>query len=254
MGLANKTIVFVAGLGCIGKDTCKALVKRNVKNLIILDRLDKPEIIDEIKKVNPKSNVTYQSYDVMAPVSESCKQLAKIFAKYKKVDVLVNGAGILDDHAIEKTIAINFTGLVNTTTAIMPFWDIRNGGPGGSLCNIGSVTGFNAIYQVPVYSASKAAVVSFTQSIAKLSKITGVKAYTVNPGITATSLVQSFNSWLDVEPCVAQKLLEHPTQTTEQCAESFAKAIECDENGALWKMDLGTLEPIKWDIYWDSHI
>ncbi|XP_032306095.1 alcohol dehydrogenase-like [Drosophila ananassae] len=41
----------------------------------------------------------------------------------------------------------------------------------------------------------------------------------------------------DVEPDVAELLLEHPTQS---------KAIEKNKNGGLWFLDQGTLEDIKW--------
>lgn len=133
---------------------------------MILDRIDNPKALAELNSINAKVTVTFYPYDVTASVAETTKLLHTIFAKLKTVDLLINGAGILDDHQIERTIAINFTGLVNTTTAIMEFWDKRKGGPGGIVCNICSVTGFNSIYQVPVYSASKAAVVSFTSSLA----------------------------------------------------------------------------------------
>lgn len=79
-------------------------------------------------------------------------------------------------------------------------------------------------------------------------------AYTVNPGITRTTLVHTFNSWLDVEPQVAEKLLAHPTQPSLACAENFVKAIELNQNGAIWKLDLGTLEAIQWTKHWDSGI
>nr|BAD98183.1 hypothetical protein [Drosophila pseudoananassae nigrens] len=252
--LCDKNVIFVAGLGDIGLDTSKELLKRDLKNLVILDRVDKPELVCELKELNPKVKVTFMPYDVTVPLAESKKLLKKIFDKLKCVDILINGAGILDDHKIEATIAVNYTGLVNTTTAIMDFWDIRKGGPGGIICNIGSVTGFNPITQVPVYSGSKAAVVNFTSSLAKLAHITGVTAYTVNPGITRTSLVAKFNSWLDVEPDVAELLLEHPTQSTKECAASFVKAIEKNKNGGLWFLDQGILEDIKWDKHWDPCI
>lgn len=244
---------------------------------MILDRIDNPAAIAELKAINPKVTVTFYPYDVTVKIAETTKLLKTIFAKLKTVDILINGAGILDDHEIERTIAVNYTGLVNTTTAILDFWDKRKGGPGGIICNIGSVTGFNAIYQVPVYSGTKAAVVNFTNSLAvsasqnsrvqilnvifissyypqKLAPITGVTAYTVNPGITRTTLVHKFNSWLDVEPEVAEKLLAHPTQPSQACAENFVKAIELNKNGAIWKLDLGTLEPIQWTKHWDSGI
>nr|ABF85721.1 IP04669p [Drosophila melanogaster] len=155
--LTNKNVIFVAGLGGIGLDTSKELLKRDLKNLVILDRIENPAAIAELKAINPKVTVTFYPYDVTVPIAETTKLLKTIFAQLKTVDVLINGAGILDDHQIERTIAVNYTGLVNTTTAILDFWDKRKGGPGGIICNIGSVTGFNAIYQVPVYSGTKAA-------------------------------------------------------------------------------------------------
>nr|Q07588.2 RecName: Full=Alcohol dehydrogenase [Drosophila immigrans]AAA28357.1 alcohol dehydrogenase [Drosophila immigrans] len=254
MAIANKNIIFVAGLGGIGLDTSKGIVKAGPKNLVILDRIENPAAIAELKAINPKVTVTFYPYDVTVPLAETKKLLTTIFAKLKTVDLLINGAGILNDHQIELTIAINFTGLVNTTTAIMDFWDKRKGGPGGAIANICSVTGFNAIYQVPVYSASKAAVVSFTSSLAKLAPITGVIAYSINPGITKTTLVHKFNSWLDVEPRVAELLDEHPTQTTTQCSQNFVKAIEANQNGAIWKLDLGRLDAVNWTKHWDSGI
>ncbi|XP_062132941.1 alcohol dehydrogenase [Drosophila sulfurigaster albostrigata] len=254
MAIANKNIIFVAGLGGIGLDTSREIVKSGPKNLVILDRIENPAAIAELKAINPKVTVTFYPYDVTVPLAETKKLLTTVFAQLKTVDLLINGAGILDDHQIERTIAVNFTGLVNTTTAILEFWDKRKGGPGGVIANICSVTGFNAIYQVPVYSASKAAVVSFTSSLAKLAAITGVTAYSINPGITKTTLVHKFNSWLDVEPRVAELLDEHPTQTTLQCAQNFVKAIEANQNGAIWKLDLGRLDPVNWTKHWDSGI
>lgn len=254
MAIANKNIIFVAGLGGIALDTSREIVKRGPKNMVILDRIENPTAIAELKAINPKVAVTFYPYDVTVPLTETSKLLKTIFAKLKTVDLLINGAGILDDHQIERTIAVNFTGLVNTTTAIMEFWDKRKGGPGGVIANICSVTGFNAIYQVPVYSASKAAVVSFTSSLAKLAPITGVTAYSINPGITVTPLTHKFNSWLDVEPRVAELLNMHPTQTTTQCAQNFVKAIESNQNGAIWKLDLGRLDAVTWTNHWDSGI
>nr|Q00670.1 RecName: Full=Alcohol dehydrogenase [Scaptomyza crassifemur]AAA72979.1 Adh gene product [Scaptomyza crassifemur] len=254
MFIAGKNIIFVAGLGGIGLETSREIVKSGPKNLVILDRAPNPAAIAELQALNPKVTVSFYLYDVTVPQSETVKLLKTIFAKLKTIDLLINGAGILDDHQIERTIAVNFTGTVNTTTAIMEFWDKRKGGPGGVVANICSVTGFNSIYQVPVYSASKAAALSFTSSIAKLATITGVTVYSINPGITDTTLVHKFNSWLDVEPHVAEKLLAFPTQTSLACAKNFVKAIEANKNGAIWKLDLGRLDEIEWTKHWDSGI
>nr|AAB17138.1 alcohol dehydrogenase 1 [Drosophila buzzatii] len=254
MAIANKNIIFVAGLGGIGLDTSREIVKSGPKNLVILDRIENPAAIAELKALNPNVTVTFYTYDVTVSVAESTKLLKTIFDQLKTVDLLINGAGILDEDQVERTIAVNFAGTVNTTTAIMSFWDKRKGGPGGVIANICSVTGFNALYQAPVYSASKAAALSFTNSLAKLAPITGVTAYSINPGITKTALVHKLNSWLNVEPRLAELLLEHPTQTSLECAQNFVKAIEANQNGAIWKLDLGRLEAIEWTKHWDSGI
>ncbi|EDV99436.1 GH13846, partial [Drosophila grimshawi] len=244
--IAGKNIIFVAGLGGIGMDTCRQIVKRGPKNLLIFDRLDKPDYITELQKLNPKTKVAFYSYDVTVPLSKSKELLQEVFEKYETIDLLINGAGIMDDHQIEKTIAVNFTGTVNTTTAIMDFWDYRNDGPGGVIANICSVTAFYPNCQVPVYCASKAAVFSFTVSLALLAPVTGVTAYSINHSITRTTLGQNFNSWLDVGPCITEKLSDTPSQSTAQAAKSFVKAIEANKNGAIWKLEQGKLEEVKW--------
>lgn len=122
--------------------------------------------MEELKRINNKTKVMFFHYDVTAPLDISIALLHKVFDYYKTIDLLINGAGLLDERQIAKTVEVNFTGTVNTTTAIMKFWDKRLGGPGGVVANLCSASAFNPIYQLPVYSASKAAVLSFTISLA----------------------------------------------------------------------------------------
>ncbi|EDV99433.1 GH13026 [Drosophila grimshawi] len=237
--------------------TCREIVKKGPKNLLILDKIEKSETIKNLQELNPETTtVTYYPYDVTVSLVESKKMLTTIFEKFKKIDLLINGASILDDHQVEETIAVNFTGMMNTISALMDFWDKQKGCSGGAIANICSVAAFNPIYQLPVYSASMAAVFSFTNSLAKLAPITGVTAYSINLGIMRASLVGQYNSWMDVEPCVVHLLLQHPTQTPTNAARNFVKAIEANKNGAIWKLDLADLEEVKWTGFkhWDPRI
>ncbi|EDW12368.2 alcohol dehydrogenase [Drosophila mojavensis] len=254
--IADRNIIFVAGLGSIGMGASREILKKGPKNLLIFGRSIKPKAMEELKRINKKANIKFYKYDVTLPLEASRELLHKVFEEYKKIDLLINGAGLLDEHQIAKTVDVNFKGTVNTTTAIMDFWDKRRGGPGGVIANLCSASAFNPIYQLPVYSASKAAVLSFTISLAKLAPLTGVTAFSFNPGITQNPLKNKCNSWLNVEPCVGKLLLIHPTQTTKQAGKSLVEVLEANRNGVIWKVDQGRLEAVKWlgQRYWDSGI
>ncbi|EDV98797.1 GH13403 [Drosophila grimshawi] len=137
---AGKNIIFVAGQGGFGMDPSREIMKKGPKNLMILDTLYNTKAIKELQELNQNS-----------------KLLERIFKRFKKINVLINVAGILDDNQMEKTIAVNFTVTVNTTIAIMDFWDKRKGDPGGVVVNVCSVTALNPIpiiiHQESVYSA-----------------------------------------------------------------------------------------------------
>jgi 3-oxoacyl-[acyl-carrier protein] reductase len=121
-------------------------------------------------------------------------EIEKLFAEtkkaYGKVDILVNNAGIYEFSPLEgvtedhfnKQFGLNVLGLLLTTQeAVKLFTD-----KGGSIINISSIVGRNGFPGAAVYSATKGAVNSITQS---LSKELGPKKIRVNgvaPGMVET--------------------------------------------------------------------
>lgn len=93
-----------------------------------------------------------------------------IFEKEGRIDILINNAGMGISGAIEDTFVedaeynfkVNFFGTFNTTKAVLPI--MRNQG-GGKIANISSAA---AIFPLPFqafYSATKAAVNSFSEAL-----------------------------------------------------------------------------------------
>jgi 3-oxoacyl-[acyl-carrier protein] reductase len=111
-----------------------------------------------------------------------------------KLDILVNNAGIgggggVDDvtlDAFDRLVAVNVRGLFLVTQAALP--RLRDG---GRIINISSMVGLAAYPGSIAYGMTKAAVNSFTVSLAQALGPRGITVNAVAPGATATDFVQA---------------------------------------------------------------
>ena len=113
------------------------------------------------------------------------------------VDILVNNAGIVNNiapiaemepEAWEHEMRVNLAGAFHCVRATVP----KMAGRGwGRVVNIASVAARAPGLGQPAYTASKAGVVAFTQSVAQEFGRGGVTANAIMPGLIATPLVLS---------------------------------------------------------------
>ena len=109
-----------------------------------------------------------------------------------RLDIVVNAAGVmildepetLSDETWAKSFAVNVTGSMMVCRAALPLLKAR----GGAIVNIASVGAFNASGQNAAYSASKAALVSYTRSLAFAHGVDGIRANAVAPGWVRTPM------------------------------------------------------------------
>jgi 3-oxoacyl-[acyl-carrier protein] reductase len=120
---------------------------------------------------------------------------ARIFKTYKRLDVLVNNAGVLEDSLlgmvtpqnIEKVFHINVNGVIlnmQYASRLMA----RNGG--GSIVNISSIIGRVGNSGQVVYGGSKAAVIGMTMSAAKELAPAKIRVNAIAPGFIETDMVR----------------------------------------------------------------
>ncbi|MER9137338.1 SDR family oxidoreductase [Mesorhizobium sp. M0830] len=108
------------------------------------------------------------------------------------LDIVVNAAGLmildepesLSDETWARSFAVNVTGAMMVCRAALPLMKKR----GGAIVNIASVGAFNASGQNAAYSASKAALVSYTRSLAFAHGPDGIRANAVAPGWVRTPM------------------------------------------------------------------
>jgi short-subunit dehydrogenase len=146
------------------------------------------------------------------------------------LDVLINNAGIgatghfmdSEPEVLRQIFETNFFALTETTRVFLP---LLKQGRTPAIVNISSVVGKRALPARSLYSASKFAVMGFSESIrAELAK-DGIDVLVVSPGLTQTNFSQNM-----LEQKAKMQLDHMRGMTSEQVATATLKAIE---RGAL---------------------
>jgi NAD(P)-dependent dehydrogenase (short-subunit alcohol dehydrogenase family) len=120
-------------------------------------------------------------------------QVASLFersvAKFGRVDIVVNNAGINDGfvperikpEVFEQTVRVNLVGVWNCCYEAAQI--MLRDGKGGSIINIASVAGLGGMGQFPpAYQATKGAVINLTRNLAASWADRGVRVNAIAPG------------------------------------------------------------------------
>lgn len=181
--LEGKVAVVTGGSQGIGLTTVKRFKKAGAK-IAILDISDASEVAKELDAISIVTDVTNE-----VSVKEAFDTIAKV---YGKIDILVNNAGVgFDEPLLEeadmniynKVMQINVMGVVNCMKNVV------NHMPKGSvILNVSSTAGKVAPPMSSAYNASKAAVISLTQSAAIEMAPRSIRVNCLAPGTVATSM------------------------------------------------------------------
>jgi len=125
--------------------------------------------------------------------------VARVEELWGRVDVLVANAGFATVKAaselrageVSDMIAVNFIGASNCVSAVLPGM-VRRGA--GHLVAISSLASFRGLPKSAAYSASKAAMSTFFESLRVDLKKSGIKVTTIHPGFIRTPLTDGRKS------------------------------------------------------------
>jgi len=125
--------------------------------------------------------------------ADACEQLvAAHVERFGGLDVLVNSAGIgiageLEAQSvghIDLQLDVNLRGLVLVTRASLPHLRASR----GLVVNIASIAGTLPVPELPIYAATKAAVISLTHSLNGAYDSDGVRVHALCPGFVDTAM------------------------------------------------------------------
>ncbi len=191
--LDGKTCIVTGASGGMGAGIAATLIKKHGCRVIGVARSE-PKMLKFIEELGPvyAEQFSYKLFDVSK--NENWIEFAEELKENDiKVDVLVNNAGILpkfkrfdryDMDEIQKAIDINFYSCVYSIKALLPML-MESDAPG--IINIDSSAALMSLAGTSMYSASKAALKSFTESLRE--EFRG-KIYVglVCPGFTKTDI------------------------------------------------------------------
>jgi uncharacterized protein len=191
----NCALVTGAASG-IGRAFACALAARG-ENLILVDRDEMPlrRLADELFR---RYGIRAEGAVIDLTDPDTPLYLARHCHRRRlRVSMLVNNAGVgfravFAEQArasMQQILDVNILALVRLTRLFLPRM-IRCGT--GTIVNVGSVAGFVPSPSTALYAASKAFVLSFTESLARETTGTGVHVANVCPGMTDTPLLDSF--------------------------------------------------------------
>lgn len=189
----NKTVLVTGANRGIGLGLVQALIARGVKTIYLAGRDQEALLNARVSLANTRTE--------LIPVVLDVTQAAHIQAVMEQVedlDILINNAGIASGSGfvdpasgavVEREMATNYFGPVHLTRALLPAL-LKS--PQAAIVNVSSIAGIANMPLLAPYSASKAALHSFTQGIrAELAK-RPVLVQGVYPGPVDTRLAEGF--------------------------------------------------------------
>ena len=191
--LQGKTVVVTGASGGMGAGIAATLIKKHGCTVIGIARNEKKilNFIDELGEENAK-RFSYRLFDVS--VRENWESFAKELKEENiAVDVLVNNAGILPKfkrfdrysyEEIERAMNINFYSCIYSVKTMLPILQ-KSSSP--AIINIDSSAALMTLAGTSMYSASKAALKSFTEAL-RLEFAGKIYVGMVCPGFTKTDI------------------------------------------------------------------
>lgn len=178
----------------IGESIALELSKEGAETILVDVQKEKlKEVAQRIAQNKGKAAVFSVDVSRMDQVMDAAK---KIVQNHKKIDHLVNNAGITRDNLLmrmreeewDSVLAVNLKGVFNFSKAV-----IRHmiGNRYGRIVNISSVVGLMGNVGQANYAASKAGVLGFTKSLAREVASRGITVNAVAPGYIATPMTES---------------------------------------------------------------
>ena len=187
---STRALVTGASSG-IGREIVRAFASAGVEVAVIgRSRAKLEALVADAKEQGTRA----KAYDLdLAEVTAVRAAIADIVEDFGGVDILVNSAGMgytnpiadtsLDDW--QQVFALNLTSVLQCIQGVLPSLRARSS---GTIVNVASIAAANPFPGWGAYSASKAALVSLTKTLAAEERDRGIRAIVVSPGAVDTPL------------------------------------------------------------------
>jgi NAD(P)-dependent dehydrogenase (short-subunit alcohol dehydrogenase family) len=229
LGLKGKVAVVTGATANIGRGIALELAAEGVKLIAVGRDVEAGARVVERAMAAGADEAVFVRADLLDPAAPAAILAAA--EQLGPVQVLVNNVGGNVDQGFfvdsdpakwQGDIDLNFGTVLRMTHAVLPGMISRRA---GSIVNIGSTAGLVGDYMLPVYSAMKGAVHSFTIVLAKEVGQHGVRVNAVAPYATFAKNPEAFSSGSRFNPANAVFTNNAPAMTDADRAMRLRKPV-----------------------------
>ncbi|XP_022919440.2 alcohol dehydrogenase 2-like [Onthophagus taurus] len=230
--IKGKIACISGGIGGIGYQFAKVLLKSDIKGVVLLDvdAEKAPKAVNDLRAYG-NGNVEFVHADCKSMYHVECG-LQKAVEVFGKLDYVINNAAIIDENEMDIMVNINYMSTVYSTILslykILPDSLTENE---GVIINNACIFGIDPLPPSPIYSALKHAVVGVSRSFGSpyYYNRSKIKVLSLCPGLTETQLsspAKIDHGWEEI-----RKL---PRQGAIFPARCLLKMLTQGENGSVW--------------------
>lgn len=247
----DKNVLVTGGSRGIGR-ACAKLFADAGANVLITYKSAKEEAEQTLSLLGTTKEHGAFQLDISEPLMIQ-QVFGEMIQQYKRIDVLVNNAGIFSEHKIlevaydewqkawQQSLATNLTGVSNLCYFAANHMKEKGG---GKIVNISSRGAFRGEPDHPAYGASKAGLNAVSQSLAIALAPHNITVGVIAPGFVETDMAKEYLVGEEGEKIKQQSPL-HRVATPEE----VARAVAVFASGGLEFMTGGI-----WDVNGASYL
>jgi NADP-dependent 3-hydroxy acid dehydrogenase YdfG len=192
-GLAGRVALVTGASSGIGEGAALALGAAGATVVVAARRVDR--LAELVARIEAAGGTAFPLALDVTDAGQITSGIAAIEARYGRLDCVVNSAGVMLSAKIADAnpadwrtmIDINLLGSMNVTQAALP---LMKAGGSGHVFMISSIGARLANVGSPGYSASKAGLGAFTESLRKETALAGIRVTLILPGLVETELFE----------------------------------------------------------------
>lgn len=193
--VSHAPVILITGASSgIGEATARLFARQGYRVALAARRLTRlQELAEQIHEQGGQALAVHTDVSKLDAVNH---MITSVLDQWGQVDVLFNNAGFgrldwlesLDTvEDVQNQIAVNLTGLIWCTQAVLPAMIKKNQ---GHIINMASMAGFIAPPTYSVYAATKFGVRGFSEALRREIGIFGIRVSTIYPGAVNTEFEQ----------------------------------------------------------------
>ncbi len=251
--LTNKKILVTGGATGIGLAVVRELAKHRA--MIGIHYCRSVQAATELKSELAEAGVAAETFQADLTDPAQAKKLSEAFAKWAGgMDILINNAGDIlgrktldqqNPEFVRRVMAVNLDSAVLVTQSALPYLKAAGKTGGASIVNMSSLAArTGAGTGASVYSAAKAAVLTWTKAMARELAADGIRVNAVAPGLILETSFHETHTPKTVQAQIIDSIpLKRPGRPADVARaiaylaseyDGFITGAVLDINGGVW--------------------